>query len=141
MHSGKLFHVTERSWNLIGTAQSQQIVDTRTGRPGWLEWLRLKPHGHRFGAQTSSFGEFLKVWLKIGCINFGGPAGQIAMMHRIVVDEKKWIEESRFLHALNFCMLLPGRRRRSLRPISAGCCMACAAGWCPASCSCCRAPS
>src|ERR1041385_3917173 len=60
------------------------------------------------GAQTSSFGEFFKVWLKIGCINFGGPAGQIAMMHRVVVDEKKWIEESRFLHALNFCVLLPG---------------------------------
>src|SRR5438105_10445564 len=60
------------------------------------------------GAQTSNFGEFFKVWLKIGCINFGGPAGQIAMMHRIVVDEKKWIEESRFVHALSFCMLLPG---------------------------------
>jgi chromate transporter len=50
----------------------------------------------------------LRVWLKIGCINFGGPAGQIALMHRIVVDEKKWIDETRFLHALNFCMLLPG---------------------------------
>ncbi len=48
------------------------------------------------GAQTSTFGEFFKVWLKIGLINFGGPAGQIAMMHRIVVDEKKWIEEQRF---------------------------------------------
>ena len=66
------------------------------------------------GAQTSSFGEFFKVWLKIGCINFGGPAGQIAMMHRIVVDEKKWIEESRFLHALNFCMLLPGPEAHKL---------------------------
>ena len=66
------------------------------------------------GAQTSSFGEFFKVWLKIGCINFGGPAGQIAMMHRIVVDEKKWIEESRFLHALNFCMLLPGPEAQKL---------------------------
>src|SRR4029079_10674660 len=60
------------------------------------------------GTRTSTFGEFFKVWLKIGLINFGGPAGQIAMMHRIVVDEKKWIEEQRFLHALNFCMLLPG---------------------------------
>jgi chromate transporter len=59
-------------------------------------------------APTPAFGEFFKVWLKIGCINFGGPAGQIAMMHRIVVDEKKWIDETRFLHALNFCMLLPG---------------------------------
>src|SRR5437764_1234630 len=66
------------------------------------------------GAQSSSFGEFFKVWLKIGCINFGGPAGQIAMMHRIVVDEKKWIEETRFLHALNFCMLLPGPEAQKL---------------------------
>src|SRR5471032_2505272 len=66
------------------------------------------------GAQTSTFGEFFKVWLKIGLINFGGPAGQIAMMHRIVVDEKKWVEESRFLHALNFCMLLPGPEAQKL---------------------------
>src|SRR5437016_7947318 len=66
------------------------------------------------GAQTSSFGEFFKVWLKIGCVNFGGPAGQIAMMHRIVVDEKKWIDEPRFLHALNFCMLLPGTEAQKL---------------------------
>jgi chromate transporter len=55
-----------------------------------------------------SFGEALKVWFKVGCLSFGGPAGQIALMHRIVVDEKKWLDEPRFLHALNFCMLLPG---------------------------------
>ncbi len=55
-----------------------------------------------------SFAEAFMVWLKIGCINFGGPAGQIAMMHRILVDEKKWVDEPRFLHALNFSMLLPG---------------------------------
>jgi chromate transporter len=61
-----------------------------------------------------SFGEFFKIWLKIGCVNFGGPAGQIAMMHRIVVDEKKWIDEPRFLHALNFCMLLPGPEAQKL---------------------------
>jgi len=59
-------------------------------------------------ATRPGFGEFFLVWLKIGCINFGGPAGQIAMMHRMMVDEKKWIDEPRFLHALNFCMLLPG---------------------------------
>jgi chromate transporter len=59
-------------------------------------------------AAQPAFGEFFLVWLKIGCINFGGPAGQIAMMHRMMVDEKKWIDEPRFLHALNFCMLLPG---------------------------------
>ena len=61
-----------------------------------------------------TFGEFFKVWLKIGCVNFGGPAGQIAMMHRIVVDEKKWIDEPRFLHALNFSMLMPGPEAQKL---------------------------
>ncbi len=63
---------------------------------------------------TPSFGEHFRVWLKIGCVNFGGPAGQIAMMHRVMVDEKKWIDEARFLHALNFCMLLPGPEAQKL---------------------------
>src|SRR3954464_922045 len=68
------------------------------------------------GAQTASpsFGDAFRLWFKIGCINFGGPAGQIAMMHRILVDEKKWIDEPRFLHALNFCMLLPGPEAQQL---------------------------
>ena len=61
-----------------------------------------------------SFGEALRVWFKIGCIGFGGPAGQIALMHRILVDEKKWVDESRYLHALNFCMLLPGPEAQKL---------------------------
>src|SRR5262245_60395828 len=61
-----------------------------------------------------SFGEAFLLWLKIGCINFGGPAGQIALMHRTLVDEKKWIDEARFLHALNFCMLLPGPEAQKL---------------------------
>jgi chromate transporter len=65
-------------------------------------------------AAKPSFGEFFRTWLKIGCINFGGPAGQIAMMHRMMVDEKKWIDEPRFLHALNFCMLLPGPEAQKL---------------------------
>jgi chromate transporter len=62
------------------------------------------------GTQTASpsFGEAFRLWLKVGCINFGGPAAQIAMMHRLVVDEKKWIDDARFVHALSFCMLLPG---------------------------------
>jgi chromate transporter len=59
-------------------------------------------------APRPGFGEALRIWLKIGCIGFGGPAGQIALMHRILVDERKWVDEPRFLHALNFCMLLPG---------------------------------
>ena len=61
-----------------------------------------------------TFAEFFKTWLKIGCINFGGPAGQIAMMHRVIVDEKKWIDEPRFLHALNFSMLTPGPEAQKL---------------------------
>ena len=61
-----------------------------------------------------TFGEAFKVWLTIGCVNFGGPAAQIALMHRVTVDEKKWVEEARFLHALNFCMLLPGPEAQKL---------------------------
>jgi chromate transporter len=66
------------------------------------------------GAGAVSFGEALRVWLKIGCLGFGGPAGQIALMHRMLVDERKWIDEPRFLHALNFCMLLPGPEAQKL---------------------------
>lgn len=55
-----------------------------------------------------TFREALAVWAKIGVASFGGPAGQIALMHRILVDERRWIGEKPFLHALNFCMLLPG---------------------------------
>ncbi len=61
-----------------------------------------------------TFAEAFKVWFKIGCLSFGGPAGQIALMHRIVVDEKKWLPEARFMHALNFCMLLPGPEAQQL---------------------------
>ncbi len=55
-----------------------------------------------------SFAEALALWGKIGILSFGGPAGQIALMHRVLVDERRWIDEKHFLHALNFCMLLPG---------------------------------
>ena len=58
--------------------------------------------------QNPSFNEALAVWARIGVLSFGGPAGQIALMHRVLVDERRWISEERFLHALNFCMLLPG---------------------------------
>src|SRR5712691_7299075 len=66
------------------------------------------------GAALPAFGEAFKVWLKISCLSFGGPVGQIALMHRILVDEKKWIDEARFLHALNFCMMLPGPEAQQL---------------------------
>ncbi len=55
-----------------------------------------------------SFAAALRVWLRIGLLSFGGPAGQIALLHREVVDERHWIGERRFLHALNYCALLPG---------------------------------
>ena len=55
-----------------------------------------------------TFGEALRFWLKLGFISFGGPTGQIAIMHTELVEKKKWIGEEHFLHALNFCMLLPG---------------------------------
>lgn len=60
------------------------------------------------------FREAFFVWVKIGLLSFGGPAGQIALMHRILVEEKKWLDESRFLHALNYCMLLPGPEAQQL---------------------------
>ena len=60
------------------------------------------------------FREALRVWTRIALMSFGGPAGQIAVMHRIIVDEKQWIDEPQFLHALNFCMLLPGPEAQQL---------------------------
>lgn len=60
------------------------------------------------------FGEAVAVWARIAALSFGGPAGQIAVMHRILVDEKRWIGEERFLHALNYCMLLPGPEAQQL---------------------------
>ncbi|WP_349437487.1 chromate efflux transporter [Pararhizobium sp. A13] len=61
-----------------------------------------------------TFAEATRVWAKIGLLSFGGPAGQIALMHRELVEERRWISESRFLHALNFCMLLPGPEAQQL---------------------------
>jgi chromate transporter len=66
-----------------------------------------RPHGIQFG-------EAVRVWARIAALSFGGPAGQIAVMHRILVEEKRWIGEARFLHALNYCMLLPGPEAQQL---------------------------
>jgi len=67
----------------------------------------MKDHG-------VSFGEAMRVWARVAALSFGGPAGQIAVMHRIVVEEKKWIGENRFLQALNYCTLLPGPEAQQL---------------------------
>src|SRR5215208_1618584 len=61
-----------------------------------------------------SLGEAIPVWARVAMLSFGGPAGQIAVMHRILVEEKRWIGENRFLHALNYCMLLPGPEAQQL---------------------------
>ena len=65
-------------------------------------------------APVVSFFQALQFWLRLGFISFGGPAGQIAIMHRELVEEKRWISEKRFLHALNYCMLLPGPEAQQL---------------------------
>src|SRR4026207_1514799 len=57
---------------------------------------------------TPSFREARRFWLELGFISFGGPAGQIAIMHRALVEERRWISERRFLHALPYCLVLPG---------------------------------
>ena len=55
-----------------------------------------------------------RYWLQLGCISFGGPAGQIALMHEELVERRRWISEKRFLHALNYCMVLPGPEAQQL---------------------------
>jgi len=81
----------------------------RSGYPGVRP-----PDGSAAPDHGVPFGEALRVWLRVAALSFGGPAGQIAVMHRIVVDEKRWIGETRFLHALSYCTLLPGPEAQQL---------------------------
>lgn len=85
------------------------------------DWEPPLNHTHRdtdkdskAASEGPSFREAFSVWLRIGLLSFGGPAGQIALMHRMLVEDKGWIDERRFLHALNFCMLLPGPEAQQL---------------------------
>ncbi|MER8961691.1 chromate efflux transporter [Mesorhizobium sp. M0701] len=74
-------------------------------------------HPNALGDEPSHgipFREAVRVWARVAALSFGGPAGQIAVMHRILVEEKRWIGETRFLHALNYCMLLPGPEAQQL---------------------------
>ena len=61
-----------------------------------------------------TFWQSVLFWLKMGLLSFGGPAGQIALMHKELVEDKRWISENRFLHALNYCMILPGPEAQQL---------------------------
>ena len=76
--------------------------------------LAIAEGGHSVPRHGVSLREAFRVWLRVAMLSFGGPAGQIAVMHRILVEEKRWISESRFLHALNYCMLLPGPEAQQL---------------------------
>ncbi len=86
----------------VGDLESKQRGDSRT-----------RTRRERDG-DLVPFGEAFRYWLKLGFINFGGPAGQIAIMHADLVDRKRWISNNRFLHALNYCMLLPGPEAQQL---------------------------
>jgi chromate transporter len=74
----------------------------------------LRLTGPPIGAPGIAFRDALRVWVRVAATSFGGPAGQIAVMQRILVDEKRWVSQRRFLHALNYCMLLPGPEAQQL---------------------------
>src|SRR5437879_3531539 len=98
-------------------ARNRPTTGTRScGREGAGGMTEISvPAGARpLPAHGVSLGEALRVWLRVAAMSFGGPAGQIAVMHRIIVDEKKWVGENRFLHALSYCMLLPGPEAHQL---------------------------
>ncbi|MEK1862107.1 MAG: chromate transporter, partial [Rhizobium leguminosarum] len=97
----------------IGPRQRRgcEMVEMTDSAPGGKMAEEDAGEGHHHGV---SFGEAFRVWLRVAALSFGGPAGQIAVMHRIIVDEKRWIGEHRFLHALNYCMLLPGPEAQQL---------------------------
>src|SRR5947209_15491179 len=97
-----------RTRSTIGTRRRREAEEKRVTE------LTANGTTRRLPAHGVSFGEALRVWLRVAALSFGGPAGQIAVMHRIIVDEKKWIGESRFLHALSYCMLLPGPEAQQL---------------------------
>ena len=83
----------------LQTIRSKRCFNARAREERWT----------RLPSETNvPFSEAVRVWARVAALSFGGPAGQIAVMHRILVEEKRWIGEARFLHALNYCMLLPG---------------------------------
>lgn len=84
-------------------------VNSKVQRAGWYRCGVLNDDRHLI-----PFRDAARYWTKLGFINFGGPAGQIAIMHDDLVDKKRWISNERFLHALNFCMLLPGPEAQQL---------------------------
>src|SRR5205085_6309085 len=95
------------------TPPTKRTAGLHTKRGREMEGAR-PARGSPGSVSFPSFTEAFRVWLTVAALSFGGPAGQIAVMHRILVEEKRWISESRFLHALNYCMLLPGPEAQQL---------------------------
>jgi chromate transporter len=96
----------------VGDSDWQQIPlveGLRMRKPTPSREAGNEDYGHNV-----TFAEAVKVWMRVAALSFGGPAGQIALMHRILVQEKKWVSENRFLHALNYCMVLPGPEAQQL---------------------------
>src|SRR5260370_36095036 len=90
----RALRISSPGMNEVSASQDQHLTPDRLGPP--------------------SFGEALRFWLKLGFISFGGPAGQIATMDRELVEKRRWISEKRFLHALGYCMALPGPEAQQL---------------------------
>src|SRR4029079_7714162 len=88
------------------------VLSNREGSE--LSTLTLAEEKGVYHAHGVSLREAFWIWLRVAILSFGGPAGQISVMHRIIIDEKRWISEERFLHALNYCMLLPGPEAQQL---------------------------
>jgi chromate transporter len=99
----------ERVPKAQGSPQSRETSPSSAFHPTDAAFHPPSSDSHRV-----SFMEALRFWVKLGFISFGGPAGQIAIMHRELVERRRWISEERFLHALNYCMLLPGPEAQQL---------------------------
>src|SRR5271166_3059541 len=100
----------------VATQRARRTIGLPTKRgPDVTETLAVsRRDGREQPSHGISIGEAFRVWLRVAALSFGGPAGQIAVMHRILVEEKRWVSESRFMHALNYCMLLPGPEAQQL---------------------------
>lgn len=94
--------IRRRAWGVAAL----RIAEEGNGQDGSVSAFDL--------AGKPSLSEATGVWARIGLLSFGGPAGQIALMHRMIVEEKRWVDEERFLHALSYCMLLPGPEAQQL---------------------------
>lgn len=82
--------------------------------PNMIDIYARRPLVHPEPAVLPSLHEALGIWLRISCLSFGGPAGQIALLHREMVDNRNWVSDRRFLQTLNFCTLLPGPEAQQL---------------------------